>query len=347
MATSISMTAKLSNILKDVFFEDKVASGLSDYRQRYVGKERKGLDERKRDYKNFVNIYYNLVTDFYEYGWGQSFHFAPRSPNESFAASLARHEHYMAHMLSLRPGMLALDLGCGVGGPLREIARYSGAGIVGVNNNAYQLERARKHTEDTGLNHLAEYLKCDYMQIDAPDNSFDAVYGIEATCHAPDKAGVYGEVFRLLKPGACFGNYEYCLTDLYDEQDPKHHRIKTDIEVDSGLPDIPYQHQVDHALREVGYEVLETRDLALQSGPGIPWYQPLIGSGCSLASFRSTRLGRRVTHSFLRVLEALKIVPRGTIHVSKMLDSSASALAEAGQLGIFTPMYFQLARKPE
>ncbi len=35
---------------------------------------------------------------------------------ESVAASLARHEHYLAHMLGLRPGMVALDLGCGIGG---------------------------------------------------------------------------------------------------------------------------------------------------------------------------------------------------------------------------------------
>ena len=161
-----------------------------------------------------------------------------------------------------------------------------------------------------------------------------------------DKVDVYGEVFRLLKPGACFGNYEFCLTDLYDEQDPTHHRIKTDIEIDSGLPDIPYQYQADHALREVGFDVLETRDLALQVGPGIPWYQPLSGHGLSLVSFRSSRLGRRATRSVLQMLEALKIVPRGTIRVAKMLDSSASALAKAGRLGIFTPMYFQLARKP-
>jgi len=26
----------------------------------------------------------SLITDFYEYGWGQSFHFAPRNRGESF-----------------------------------------------------------------------------------------------------------------------------------------------------------------------------------------------------------------------------------------------------------------------
>ena len=43
-----------------------------------------------------VNDYYDLVTDFYEYGWGQSFHFAPRHKGESFEASLVRHELYLA-----------------------------------------------------------------------------------------------------------------------------------------------------------------------------------------------------------------------------------------------------------
>ena len=37
------------------------------------------------------------------------------------------------------------------------------------------------------------------MQMDAPDNSFDAAYAIEATIHAPTKIGCYGEVFRVLK----------------------------------------------------------------------------------------------------------------------------------------------------
>ena len=135
----------------------------------------------RSDYKKFANLYYDLVTDFYEYGWGRSFHFARRVPGESFKASLARHEHYIAHVLGLRPGMVVADLGCGVGGPLIEIARFSGARIVGVNNHAYQIERARKLTEEAGLTHLAEYMHCDFLNVDAPDSSFDAVFSIEAT----------------------------------------------------------------------------------------------------------------------------------------------------------------------
>ncbi len=343
------MTSKsrFTDILKDAKSGDRVEAGISEYERRYGGAGRGGLDERKSDYRNFANSFYDLVTDLYEYGWGRSFHFAPRYEGESFAASLARHEHYMAQRLNLQPGMVVVDLGCGVGGPLREIARFSGAKIVGVNINEYQLKRAAELTEAEHLSHLAEYLNCDFMHVDAPDGSFDAAYNIEAHCHAPDKVCAYGEVFRLLKPGGCFASYEYCMTDLYDAENPEHNRHKTDLEYSGALPGIPRPHEVDDALREAGFDLLEARDLAADAPPGIPWYEPLAGSGISLSNFRSTAFGRRLTHGSLWLLELLKIAPRGSFRVAAMLNISAIALAEAGRLGIFTPMYFILARKPE
>lgn len=338
---------RLSDILKDKKSGDFVATGIQEYDRRYGGAERGGLDERKTDYLDFERSYYNLVTDFYEYGWGRSFHFAPRAEGESFAASLARHEHYMAHRLNLGPGMVVIDLGCGVGGPLREIVRFSGAEIVGVNINEYQLKRALELTEKEHLSHLAEYLNCDFMNVDAPEGSFDAAYNIEAHCHAPDKIGAYGEVFRLLKPGGCFASYEYCMTNRYNAENPEHQQLKADMQYAGALPGIPRLHEVDDALRTVGFELIEARDLAAEAPPGIPWYQPLVGSGFTLASFRASAVGRRLTHSTLWLLERLRIVPRGTTRVSSLLNLAAEVFAEAGRLGIFTPMYFFLARKPE
>ena len=341
------MPLKLSKLLKNKPNGSGVSSTVREYEDRFRKAQGGALETVRSDYKKFANLYYDMVTDFYEFGWGRSFHFAPRVPGESFKASLARHERNLAHVLGLRPGMVVADLGCGIGGPLLEIARSSGAKIVGVNSNAYQLERARKLTEEAGLTHLAEYMLCDFLNVDAPDNSFDAVYAIEATCHAPDKPSIYGEVFRLLKPGSCFAAYEFCLTDRFDASNPRHLKVKADIQLGGGLFDIDNIHAIDDALQIVGFEVLETRDLAEESGPSIPWYQPLVGSGISFASFRSSRVGRSVTHNVLRALEALRIAPKGTVRVSETLNLCAAAMAEAGRLGIFTPMYLVHARKPE
>ena len=188
---------------------------------------------------------------------------------------------------------------------------------------------------------------CDFMQMDAPGDAFDAAYAIEATIHAPSKVGCYSEVFRVLKPGGCFAAYEYCLTDRFDPDNRRHQQVKGDLEVGGALPDIPFSHQIDDALRQAGFELLEARDLNESAGPGIPWYQPLAGSRLSFAGFRSTRAGRIVTHGTLHLLEAFGVVPKGTVRVSGLLNLCATAMVAAGRLGIFTPMYLVHARKPK
>ncbi len=340
------MAIRLSSLLKDKERTAGVAPSLREYEDRFREAERDGSGGIEGDHKEVNNLYYDLVTDFFEYGWGRSFHFAPRVPGESFRASIARHEHYIAHTLGLGPGMSVADIGCGVGGPLMEIARFSGARIVGVNSNSYQLDRARILAAEAGLSDLADFLHCDFLHVDAPDESFDAAYSIEASCCAPDKVSIYKEIFRLLKPGASFAAYEYRMTERFDAENPTHRRLKADIQLGGGLLVIDDKQTIDDALRSVGFDVLGTRDLAEQTGPSVPWYQPLAGSGLSLASFRSSRVGRSITNNSLRVLEALHVVPRGSLRVAKTLDLCADGMIEAGRLGIFSPMYFIHARKP-
>ena len=105
--------------------------------------------------------------------------------------------------MNLRPGMRVLDVGCGVGGPAREIARFADVNIVGLNNNEFQVGRARKLTAKAGLSDRVTFTVGDFMKLSEQfgENSFDAVYAIEATVHAPSWEGVYGEIMKVLKPG--------------------------------------------------------------------------------------------------------------------------------------------------
>lgn len=134
----------------------------------------------------FPSGYYDGATELYEYGWAKSFHFSRFYKGESFAASLARHEHYLSSMMNLRPGMRVLDVGCGVGGPAREIARFADVNIVGLNNNDFQIGRARRYTRDADLEDQVKFVKGDFMKLAEQfgENSFDAgVYLYRSSFH--------------------------------------------------------------------------------------------------------------------------------------------------------------------
>ena len=178
--------------------------------------------------------------------------------------------------------MQVLDVGCGVGGPMGTLARQYGASFVGINNNAYQIERAKVHTRD--VQSLCRFIHGDFMQIPEDDDHYDAAMAIEATPHAPDKNAAFREIFRVLRPGACFAGYEWCLTEDFDPRNAEHLRIKKDIEMGNGLPDIALTSEVCDALRMAGFELLEAHDLAPESHPETPWYRTLQGRYLSLTS---------------------------------------------------------------
>lgn len=53
-----------------------------------------------------------------------------------------------------------------------------------------------------------------------------------------------------------------------------------------------------------------------------------------------------LTTALLKCLEFMRLAPTGTSKVQTMLQQGAIGLAKGGELGIFTPMYLCVARKP-
>jgi len=307
---------------------------------------------RRAEYATLTRHYYNLATDLYENGWGQSFHFCRFGHRESFHQAIARHEHYLAHTMGIKPGMKVLDVGCGVGGPAREIARFTDAHITGLNNNDYQIERATRYAAKEGLADKLDFAKGDFMQMSFPDNSFDAVYAIEATVHAPELVGVYSEIFRVLKPGGVFGVYEWLMTDEYNNDNPKHREIRLGIELGDGISNMVKVSEGLKAVKDAGFTLEHHEDLADRPDP-VPWYYPLAGDFSMMGSIWDTvtiarmhPIGRAIVHKFVGALEMLRIAPHGTQKTADSLAIAADALVAGGKQKLFTPMYFMVGRKP-
>jgi sterol 24-C-methyltransferase len=302
-------------------------------------------EERSSKYATLAKQFYDLATDFYEFGWGESFHFAPRLKKQSFRDSILTYERRVGRALMCRPGMHLLDLGCGVGGPMRTMAREFDVFVTGININDYQISRGRQHNRTQGLDGSCRLVRADFAHLPLQKNSYDGAYEFQATCHAPDRHKVYAEVFRVLKPGALFVGDEWCLTPRYDDSNPEHRRIKKGIEIGNGLPDVETISGVLNALTTVGFELVEHADLAPTGSPESPWHLPL-SETWSAAGLQRTRLGRQITRQSLRMLEHARLVPAGSAAVSDILNTAADSLVQGGLTGIFTPLYFFQARKP-
>jgi len=309
----------------------------------------KSADDRNADYANLVDSYYDVATEFYEWGWGTSFHFADRWAGETFQQSIIRHEYYLAGRLGVQKGATILDCGCGIGGPARNIARFTGANVKAITLNQFQVDRGNAISTREGLRDQVELIQGDFMKLPFPDASFDAVYAIESTCHAPDRNGVYSEILRVLKPGGIFACYEWCLTDKFDAKNAQHQKIKRDIEVGDGLPDLVHTSVCTEALKSVGFEVVEARDVVGDNKlpGGEAWYVPLTPSWHPLKwpRFQFNPIMFNLMPLILRAFELVKLVPEGTVKTQVMLQAGGVGCAQGGSTGIFTPAWLMVGRK--
>lgn len=204
------------------------------------------------------------MTDIYEWGWGESFHFSPALPGRKSHAEATRvHENALARACGLREGLHALDAGCGVGGPMRNIVRGTGGTVTGLTINDYQVERCRAHNRRSGLDGRVSVVQGNFLDMPFDDDSFDCAYSIEATCHAPDLESVYSEIHRVLKPGGLYATYEWLTTGAYDRSNSKHARIIDSICHGNALPDLRTLEDALAAAEAVGFEVVEEHDAAL------------------------------------------------------------------------------------
>ena len=340
---------KLSNGLKTAYRGSDVRGRVRRFDGWLDRASRQDAAPPPRDHAETVKEYYDLCGEFMVFGWGESLHFAPLSSQESLEDSQIRHQRLMMDKLELQEGMTVIDVGCGIGGPMRRVAREAGVRVVGINNNEFQLDRAKALNAEAGLDHMVDYLACSFMDMGAiADNTFDRAYAIESTCHAPDKAGAFAEIYRVLKPGSLFWGQEMCMTGKFDPSVDRHQTIKNDLMLGIALNDIATMGEVNHALEMAGFEVIEAKDRAVEeNGPTTPWYQPMeAGSRTLDNAFRRIPLGRKALLGTSKLAETLGMFPKGSADVIALLDRTARAYVAGGKAGLFTPLYCFLARKP-
>jgi MPBQ/MSBQ methyltransferase len=139
-----------------------------------------------------------------EFYWGEHIHlghYGSPVQRKDFLVAKADFVHEMAKwggLDKLPRGSTLLDVGCGIGGSSRILARDYGFSVTGVTISPQQVKRA---TELTPKDLDAKFQVDNAMKLSYPDASFDVVWSVEAGPHMDDKAVFAKELIRVLKPG--------------------------------------------------------------------------------------------------------------------------------------------------
>lgn len=187
--------------------------------------------------------------------WGENIHLGLfESADEDLHTGTERENERLAEGAALRPGQEVIEVGCGIGGPARYIARTRGVRVVATNISEDQLRIAAERTEEAGLSHLVRFEYADFHDLPYADGRFDCWWCQGAVLHAVDKARVLREAWRVLKPGGRF-----VLTELVaaGEMDPAARAAFNEIAHSPGMWRMA---EFDAALAAAGFEVLERED---------------------------------------------------------------------------------------
>jgi len=149
--------------------------------------------------------------------WGEHIHlgFYPSGGNNiDFREAKVKFVHELVKwsgLDKLPKGSRILDVGCGIGGSSRILAKYYGFNVTGITISPAQVKRARELTPN-GLNCNFEVM--DAMDLSFEDGSFDGVWSVEAGAHMNDKSKFADEMLRTLRPGGYLALADWNSRDL-------------------------------------------------------------------------------------------------------------------------------------
>jgi len=141
-----------------------------------------------------------------------------------------------------------LDAGCGGGLTACHLAKTIGCKIIGVDINPQMVEKACLRAEKEGVSHLVEFRVADVYNLPFANNHFDLVIAESITVFL-DKAKVYQEFYRVLKPEGRVADLEMALL----AELPVNLRMQMEACFGSGTDPLPFEEWLN-ALTQAGFQ---------------------------------------------------------------------------------------------
>ncbi len=136
--------------------------------------------------------------------WGEHIHlgyYSKASKRIDFRQAKIDFVHNLVHwsgLDKLPKGSRIIDIGCGIGGSSRILARDYGFDVLGITISSEQVKRAKQLTSN---NLCCRFEVMDALDLQFSDGSFDGVWSVEAGAHILNKQRYADEMLRVLRPG--------------------------------------------------------------------------------------------------------------------------------------------------
>ena len=114
----------------------------------------------------------------------------------------------LAQQLDLNASKHILDVGSGVGGASRYLASAYGCRVTGLDLTEAYCQVAQLLADRIGLGQLIAYRQGSALDMPFENASFDIVWTQHTAMNIADKARLYAESWRVLKPGGLLAIYD-------------------------------------------------------------------------------------------------------------------------------------------
>jgi ubiquinone/menaquinone biosynthesis C-methylase UbiE len=160
----------------------------------------------------------------------------------------------IARDLGLAPGMRVLDIGSGLGGPARHFAAAHGCEVDGVDLTPDYVACANALTRRCGLADRVRFHQGSALALPFADGQFDRATLIHVGMNVTDKAGLFAEARRVLKPGGLF-----CVYDLMRRRpDPIPYPMPWAASAETSFVETPETYRA--LLAAAGFAIVEEHD---------------------------------------------------------------------------------------
>ncbi|WKY01694.1 hypothetical protein Q1695_015587 [Nippostrongylus brasiliensis] len=282
------------------------------------------------DHREVTSHYYSVMSKVIDEYFGGNFHFAPpRKNNLTLEEALGDLHRRIGQKLGLAEGRSCVDLGCGIGGVIRDLAPTK-ANLVGITIAANEVEIGNNDFLKMGIESKCRLVEGDCQDVPLEDSSQDAAYAVYSLKYIPHLDGVMKEVSRILKKDGLFLVYDLIKTDKYDEKNETHAEIVEGLEYACGMPSLHTRAEMIAAAERYGLCLEEEEDLAITNK--MPFHYCFSHSPTFMWLVESSLI-----RGLVSVAQALRILPQGFDAFNNIfLSGTVQKIVAGGKLGILS-----------